>query len=103
MNILIVDQDAIEQFEPQVHQILGALEHPEALVTDLSQVYDFLPWTCAEFSAEEMAQAQQEESRLLTALAQVMGRAVKPDEYLWKLGRELYLGQAEHKARARPH
>lgn len=103
MNIVIAEQDATDQFEPQVQRILVALGHPEALVTDLSQVYDFLPWTCAEFSADEMAQAQQEETKLLNALALVMGRAVKPDEYLWKLGRELYLSQAEQKTRARPH
>lgn len=103
MDIRIAEQDAIDQFEPQVQRLLAALGHPEALVTDLSQVSDFLPWTCAEFDAQDLAEAREEESRQLSALGDVMGRTVEACEYLWQMGRELALADSEAKARARPN
>ena len=103
MDIHIAEQDAIDQFEPQVLRLLAALGHPEALVTDLSQVSDFLPWTCNEFDVQDLAGAREEELRQLTALGDVMGRAVEAREYLWQMGRELALAESEAKARLRPH
>lgn len=78
MKIVIVEQDMVDAYEDQVNQLLAALGHPEALVTDLSQVFDFSP--------DEEAEAD------LTA---VMGRPVDGGEYLWKLAQELASAQDE--------
>lgn len=72
MKIVIVEQDKIDAYEDQVNRLLAALGHPEALVTDLSQVFDFSP--------DEEAEAD---------LASLMGRSVDCGEYLWKLAEEL--------------
>ncbi len=41
MQIVIADQEMVDVYEAEVNRILAALGHPEALVTDLSQVFDF--------------------------------------------------------------
>jgi hypothetical protein len=72
MKIVIVEQDKVDLYETQVNRLLAALGHPEALVTDLSQVFDFDP--------DEEAEAD---------LSELMGRTVRPVEYLWQLAQEL--------------
>lgn len=39
---VFVEQESIDQFEPQVNRLLEILGHPEALVTDLSDFGDFV-------------------------------------------------------------
>ncbi len=72
MQIVIADQDMVDVYETEVNRILAALGHPEALVTDLSQVFDF--------GEDEEAAAD---------LDKLMGRAVGAGEHLWKLAAEL--------------
>lgn len=42
IRIELAPQGKVEQFRPEVDEILFALGHPEALVTDLSTLGDFL-------------------------------------------------------------
>ena len=72
MQIVIADQEMVDVYEAEVNRILAALGHPEALVTDLSQVFDF--------GEDEEAAAD---------LDKLMGRAVNAGEHLWKLAAEL--------------
>jgi len=72
MQIVIADQEKVDIYEAEVNRILAALGHPEALVTDLSQVFDF--------GEDEQAAAD---------LDRLMGRAVDAGEHLWKLAAEL--------------
>ena len=79
MKIVIV-QDQVDLYEAEVNRILHALGHQEALVTDLSQVFDF-------GDDEETA----------ADLAQLLGRPVKATEHIWKLAAEL-----SEKGKAKP-
>lgn len=72
MTIVIADQEMVDIYEAEVNRILAALGHPEALVTDLSQVFDF--------GDDEEAAAD---------LNELMGRAVGLGEHIWKLAAEL--------------
>ncbi len=72
MQIVIADQEMVDVYEAEVNRILAALGHPEALVTDLSQVFDF--------GEDEEGAAD---------LDKLMGRAVTAGEHLWKLAAEL--------------
>lgn len=72
MKIVIADQEKVDVYETEVNRILAALGHPEALVTDLSQVFDF-------GDDEEAADD----------LAELMGRSVNAGEHIWKLAQEL--------------
>lgn len=40
--MIIIEQDGIDAFEKQVNKLLEILDHPEALVTDLSDFGDFI-------------------------------------------------------------
>ena len=72
MRIVIADQEKVDIYEAEVNRILAALGHPEALVTDLSQVFDF---------------GDDEEAAV--DLAELMGHPVEPREHIWKLAQEL--------------
>ena len=39
------EQDLVDSFEVEVMEILNAIDFPEAFVTDLSQIYDFIELT----------------------------------------------------------
>ena len=80
MKIVIADQEQVDIYETEVNRILAALGHPEALVTDLSQVFDF--------GDDEEAAAD---------LAELMGRPVNAAEHIWKLAAEL-----SEKGKAKP-
>ncbi len=69
---IVFQKDMVDVYEAEVNRILAAIGHPEALVTDLSQVFDF--------GEDEEAAAD---------LDKLMGRAVDAGEHLWKLAAEL--------------
>lgn len=86
-KIEVIAQEAVDQFETQVNQVLAAmLGHTCALVTDASDVGDFMPWPGT----------PHEET--LAPLVELMGRSVGMNERLWELGRELFHRQAEQSA-----
>jgi hypothetical protein len=72
MQIMIAECDHVDRYEVEVARILAALGHSEALVTDLSQLFDF--W----LGDEET-----------TALEELMGRPVNASEFLWQMAQEL--------------
>lgn len=87
--IIIAEQDAIDSFPNGVARILDVLGHPEALVTDLSQVFDFL----SHFGDE--ADNQRENAEMLAKLSELAGREVRKNSYLWEIARDI-----EQQARA---
>lgn len=86
-RIHVLPQDGVDQFEPQVNRVLTALlGHHNALVTDASDVGDFMPWP------------GREAPETLAPLVELMGRPVGMNDRLWELGRELALREEESKA-----
>lgn len=69
---IVIDQEQVDIYETEVTRIMTALGRPEALVTDLAQVFDF--------GDDEEAAAD---------LAELMGRPVNAREHIWKLAVEL--------------
>jgi hypothetical protein len=101
--IILAPQDAVDQFDAQIQRVLLALGHDEALVTDESQVFDFLPWTCAEMDEKDRAQAKDEERHILAQLEALLLRTVSGGEYLWALGRDLAALEEQQRQQQRPH
>jgi len=76
MKYIIADQSKINSFPTGVAKVLSALEHPEAAVTDESEVWDFLPQcakTAPEAVKDEFKQAGQKKLDRLSAL---LGRKI---------------------------
>lgn len=103
MDITLSPQDAIETFEPQILRLLATMDHAGALVTDLSQISDFLPFMCAAMSDSDQDAVRAETKALLSQLEALLDRPVTPNEYLWSLGRDLYLKEQEQRAKLKPH
>jgi len=75
---LVIQTDDVDAFEPQVQRLLWALlGHGDALVTDLADVGDFMPWP------------GKPEPTLLEAVAQLVQRPVTVNDRLVDLAREL--------------
>jgi hypothetical protein len=108
-NITIAEQDHIDTFSKEVDRVLSAIGHPEALVTDESQVGDFTihigvpdPQAVAHLEgllgrsvrvpthAANDPEIDRHNARVLDDLAVLMGRPVKEGEYLWRLAQELH-------------
>lgn len=85
--IVIVDQDAIDTFPSEVARILSAVGHPEALVTDESQVWDF---TIHVEGAENDPDIVAHNRKISDGLDELMGRTVAGREYLWLMAQELH-------------
>jgi hypothetical protein len=88
-NFVLASQDGCDVFEKEINQILHALGHADALVTDESQVGDF----CIHLPVmdEEVVALNRQ---TLEDVSAVMGRPVEARECLWELGRELAERQA---------
>lgn len=86
MNVKIASQDAVDTFEKEVTQVLNAIGHPEAMVTDQSQVYDFMMFMegVSDPQIDELNEA------VISGVTELMGRPVTGNEYIWKLGQELH-------------
>ena len=56
-KIELAPQDEVELLEPYVDKILEALGHPEALVTDESDIGDFLCFCVEEEATKELKEA----------------------------------------------
>jgi len=75
---LVIQTDDVDAFEPQVQRLLWALlGHSDALVTDLADVGDFMPWP------------GRPEPELLEAVARLVHRPVTVNDRLVDLAREL--------------
>ena len=87
-TIQIAEQDAIDQFPRGVELLLSAMGIEGALVTDLSQVYDFLTYEGLTNDPALKAEIQAENTKILTALGEAVGRTVEPSDALWELARD---------------
>lgn len=74
MDISIL-QDELDKYQVGLTHVLEAVGHPEAFVTDLAQVLDFLI-----FESEE---------QVLFNLSDLLGRDVLPYEFIWMLAKEV--------------
>jgi hypothetical protein len=61
MNTVQIEQDGVDQFPKEIAFFLRILDHPEALVTDLSTFLDFL----CQFEYPTLQEAQSELDRRL--------------------------------------
>ena len=80
---LLVEQDAIDSFPVGTQAILNAVGHPDALVTDLSQVWDF----CSH--DPDHPDEQVREQAMFAELTALAGRPVDRNDYLWELARDI--------------
>lgn len=88
MTDFIVTTDKIDEYPDEVMKLLHAIGHPEALVTDLSQLSDFI-----------MSFAYPEDggdSEAIEALGMLMSRRVEGHEYLHELAKELHERRSMH-------
>lgn len=87
---LTITTDEIDAFEPQAKRLLWALlGHSQALVTDLSDLGDFMPWP------------GRAEPELLAAVAELVGHPVTVNDRLVDLAREM--AQLDQETHARRH
>ena len=105
--ISLHEQDAVEQFAQEVDQVIGALGIGAALVTDGSQVMDFLRPMVKGMDENETRSAQEYEQEKLMALSELTGKQVRSNDYIWELARDIHLrktaARVEAEQRARPH
>lgn len=78
---IVITQDNSKEYPAGEAAVLKMLKHPEALVTDLSQVFDF-----AYFYNEQ--DEMMDDPVILNALAKEFGRTVDSEEFIWKLAKE---------------
>ena len=84
---LHIDTDEIDAFEPQTDRLVSALlGHSNALVTDLSDVGDFMVWP------------GRPDPEPIAAISALMGRPVTVNDRLVDLARELATKDAEANA-----
>lgn len=106
-RIELASQEACDIFEKECDEIIAALGVEDALITDESQVMDFLFPMVWGMDEATLARARQEEAQLTQKLSLLVGRPVKPSDRIWELGRDLHLLREQQKqesaARARPH
>ena len=81
--IELAAQDAIEAFAPEVERVLDTLGFPGSLVTDESQVWDFLD----HFGSLEEKEVSTKET--LANLSELVARPVTSHDLLWEIARDL--------------
>lgn len=91
MKITFAEQDIIDTFPKEVNQLLTELGHPEALVTDESQIRDFLPCIFSGMDKEDKLSALDEEKNILKKIETLIQRPVQTNEFIGNLARELSL------------
>jgi len=77
-KIVLSKQNNIKQLEIQVDEVIRALGHPEALVTDESTVYDFLSFIDKEEANKELDRAEE-----------ILGMAIDEDDTIVLLAKKL--------------
>ena len=102
-RIVIASQDITDEFEEEVNEILDALGHPEALVTDDSIISDFLLHFVDKMTFEERNEILKKERRIMQRVEKLVGRVVGPREYIGEIAQERYKVKNEQKAKMRPH
>jgi hypothetical protein len=80
-RFVIAPQHRVRQYAPEVREILTAVGHPEALVTDGSSLSDFFD----AFDAEDP-----EAVLALATLAALVGTSVNPDDLIADLAERLH-------------
>lgn len=76
VTIIIADQDGVDSFEPLTTELLTLLGHPEALVTDESELSHFIDFT---LQGEDY---KQEKERIWSEIEAKWGVDVRPMIYL---------------------
>lgn len=106
-RIELASQDGCDTFEKECDEIVGVLGVRDALITDESQVVDFLFPIVWGMDKATLARAREDEAQMIQELSALVGRPVKPSDRIWELGRDLHLlreqQRQEKAARARPH
>lgn len=111
IKLTFAPSDTVDAFPDEMARLLSAMGHPEALVTDESQISDFLVSICVPspeqvakleqalgrkirpapaLSPEDDNQINEENDSILQALAELMGRPVSSHERLAELARQLH-------------
>ena len=104
-KIIITKKDMVDEFECEVDDILNALGHPEALVTDESEIRDFLiaDMFLKDMSHEDRNDIFKKEREMMEYVEKLVGREVEPNDNIAELARLAYMKKQEKKAKLRPH
>lgn len=70
MKVELAETDHIEQYEAEIERLLDILDFPEALVTDLSLIWDFGDVD-------------------LVAVGEQLGFPITGDSYLWEIAKRM--------------
>lgn len=89
MKITIAPQDVIDMFVFETDKILSALDIKSAILTDETQLSDFLVYI-----DHSDSQVDAYNQKRLKAMQELFGREVAPNEYMWALAKELALKEA---------
>jgi len=69
---------------PWVDKVLKIIGHPEALVTDMSTIWDFI-----EFDEDE---------KHLPGWSKKLGFKIKSDDYIWEIAQRLHMDKTKKKS-----
>jgi len=96
-KITIVSSDEIDSYPEEIQEILTAIGHPEAMVTDESMLWDFM---C--FFDKESDETKQYNQSIETAVSKLVHRDVTDSETLLELAKSLRHINSKHKKTSRP-
>ncbi len=85
----IADQTRVNSFPLGIAKVLAALGHPEAAVTDESEVWDFLPFCGKNAPGAEQLEFKQLAQEKLDSISALMGREVTDSDRIADLAAEL--------------
>lgn len=87
-KIIFAESDIVDSLPQEIDRILAVLGHPEALLTDLSTVADFMIFL--EIDNDEIDQHNMD---ILSGMEDLLQRKVDTDETLASLAQELHAEQ----------
>ena len=85
-RVVLASDDKGEVNYGYVMKVLEALGHPEALVTDESEVYDFM-----------LGMDEKKEKKWLSALGKRLGVEVQGNDYIWEVAKKIQESEKENR------
>ena len=87
-KIKFAERDHIKYLESYVQKVLEILGHPEALVSDLSIIGDFMGYSDY-FKNNITINCDKQNKEQLQKISDQLGFEVKNDDYIWEVAKKL--------------
>ena len=88
-RIVFAPQNSINALSPYVERVIEALGHPEAFVSDGSQVGDLLDLDLENVDGDEVPDYSSEGREQLRRAINMLKLPMHPDDFIWKVARRL--------------